>query len=134
MQTAFAYLRVSGRGPLSGDGFPRQNQAIKQYAKSNGIHVVRTFEERGVSDIDLKSETLTVRVDKNRFRTRILPLNLTASWAVERLLERANELGVTQPEHYLIPSRVSGKAYDPTQPPSRWGGGRHGERSRRSAD
>lgn len=49
MQTAFAYLRVSGRGQLSGDGFPRQNQAIKQYAKSNGIHVVQTFEERGVS-------------------------------------------------------------------------------------
>jgi DNA invertase Pin-like site-specific DNA recombinase len=49
MQTAFAYLRVSGRGQLGGDGFPRQNQAIKQYAKSNGIHVVQTFEERGVS-------------------------------------------------------------------------------------
>lgn len=49
MRTAFAYLRVSGRGQLSGDGFPRQNQAIRQYAKTSGIHIVHTFEERGVS-------------------------------------------------------------------------------------
>jgi integrase len=74
-----------------------------------------------LGDIDLNAQTLTVRVGKNRFRTRILPLNQTALWAVERLLDRAKELGATQPEHYLIPSRVSGKEYDPTQPPSRWG-------------
>jgi integrase len=74
-----------------------------------------------LGDIDLKNQTLMVRVGKNRFRTRILPLNQTALWAIERLLERAKDLGATKPEHYLIPSRVSGKAYDPTQPPSRWG-------------
>jgi len=74
-----------------------------------------------LSDIDLKAQTLTVRVGKNRFRTRILPLNQTSLWAVERLLERAEELGASEPEHYLIPSRVSGKAYDPTHPCSRWG-------------
>jgi len=49
MRTAFAYLRVSGRGQLGGDGFPRQNQAIRRYAKASGIHIVQTFEERGVS-------------------------------------------------------------------------------------
>ena len=74
-----------------------------------------------LGDIDLKNQTLTVRVGKNRFRTRILPLNQTALRAIERLLERAKDLGSTKPEHYLIPSRVSGKEYDPTQPPSRWG-------------
>jgi len=74
-----------------------------------------------LADIDLKAQTLTVRVGKNRFRTRILPLNQSAMWAVERLLERAKELGAVNPEHYLIPGRVSGKKYDPTQPPSRWG-------------
>jgi integrase len=74
-----------------------------------------------IGDIDPKVQTLTVRVGKNRFRTRVLPLNRTAMWAVERLLERAKELGSTKPEHYVIPSRVSGKEYDPTQPPSRWG-------------
>jgi len=42
-------------------------------------------------------------------------------WAVERLLDQANKLGSTKPEHYLIPRRLGGKQYDPTQPPSRWG-------------
>jgi integrase len=42
-------------------------------------------------------------------------------WAVEQLLVRARILGATEPEHYLMPSRVSGKRYDPTKPLSRWG-------------
>jgi len=72
-------------------------------------------------DIDLTGQTLSIKVGKNRFRTRILPLNQTAMWAVERLLERAKGLGAAAPDHYLIPSRVSGKEYDPTKPASRWG-------------
>ncbi|HEY1255544.1 MAG TPA: tyrosine-type recombinase/integrase [Terracidiphilus sp.] len=74
-----------------------------------------------LSDIDLKAQAQTVKVGKNRIRARVLPLNQSALWAVERLLDRAKELGATQPEHYLMPSRVSGKQYDPTQPLSRWG-------------
>jgi len=35
------------------------------------------------------------------------------------LLDRANKLGSTKPEHYLIPRRLGGKQYDPTKPPSR---------------
>ena len=46
---AFAYLRVSGKGQVEGDGFPRQKAAIKAYADAHGIKVVRYFEERGVS-------------------------------------------------------------------------------------
>lgn len=46
---AFAYLRVSGRGQVDGDGFPRQLAAIHQYAASNGIVVDRVFREKGVS-------------------------------------------------------------------------------------
>lgn len=45
---AFAYLRVSGKGQLAGDGFPRQLGAIRKYAEANGIKVVRVFEEKGV--------------------------------------------------------------------------------------
>ncbi len=80
-------------------------------------------ERRNVTlgDIDLKNQTLTVRVGKNRYRTRVLPLNQTAKWAIEQLVERAKEMGSTQPQHYLVPSRVSGKEYDPTQACSRWG-------------
>jgi DNA invertase Pin-like site-specific DNA recombinase len=46
---AFGYLRVSGKGQLDGDGFPRQRAAIKAYAASHGIRVVRWFEEQGIS-------------------------------------------------------------------------------------
>ena len=49
MNTAYAYLRVSGKGQLEGDGFIRQRQAIEQHAQANGIAIVETFEEQGVS-------------------------------------------------------------------------------------
>lgn len=45
----FAYLRVSGRGQLSGDGFSRQRTAIQAYDAANGLTVVEWFEERGVT-------------------------------------------------------------------------------------
>ena len=49
MKTAYAYLRVSGKGQLDGDGFPRQTAAIKKYAAANGVRIARTFREEGVS-------------------------------------------------------------------------------------
>ena len=49
MNRALAYLRVSGKGQVKGDGFDRQLAAIKQYAAANDIKVVRAFREEGVS-------------------------------------------------------------------------------------
>ena len=49
MTRAFAYLRVSGKGQVEGDGFTRQLTAIEAYAKSNDIRIVRVFRELGVS-------------------------------------------------------------------------------------
>lgn len=49
MLKAFAYLRVSGKGQVDGDGFTRQLAAIKKYATANGIGIVRVFREEGVS-------------------------------------------------------------------------------------
>ena len=49
MKKAFAYLRVSGRGQIEGDGFPRQLKAIKDYASANDFKIVRVFREEGVS-------------------------------------------------------------------------------------
>lgn len=46
---AVAYLRVSGRGQVEGDGFPRQREAIEQWAASNGAEVIAWYEEKGVS-------------------------------------------------------------------------------------
>jgi DNA invertase Pin-like site-specific DNA recombinase len=49
MTEAFAYLRVSGRGQLDGDGFTRQALVIAEYARASGIAIAQTFEEQGVS-------------------------------------------------------------------------------------
>jgi site-specific DNA recombinase len=49
MKTAFAYLRVSGKGQVDGDGFDRQLLAIKKFAAQQGIKVVKVFREEGVS-------------------------------------------------------------------------------------
>lgn len=46
---AFAYLRVSGKGQIDGDGFARQEKAIRSYAAAHNIHVVEVFREKGVS-------------------------------------------------------------------------------------
>jgi DNA invertase Pin-like site-specific DNA recombinase len=49
MTKAFAYVRVSGKGQIEGDGFTRQLSAIKKYAAANDIKIVREFREEGVS-------------------------------------------------------------------------------------
>jgi len=49
MTKAYAYLRVSGKGQVKGDGFPRQLQAIKKYSAEHDIKIVQVFREEGVS-------------------------------------------------------------------------------------
>jgi DNA invertase Pin-like site-specific DNA recombinase len=49
VRKAFGYLRVSGRGQVDGDGFPRQEAAIRSYAKKHDIRLVKVFREEGVS-------------------------------------------------------------------------------------
>jgi len=46
---AFCYLRVSGQGQISGDGFNRQLIACQKYAIANGYEIVEVFREEGVS-------------------------------------------------------------------------------------
>ena len=49
VEKAFAYLRVSGDSQVSGDGFPRQQKAIRDYAAENGLRIVDTFREEGIT-------------------------------------------------------------------------------------
>src|ERR1035437_619719 len=49
MTKAFAYLRVSGKGQVKGDGFTRQLQAIKKYSAEHDIKIVQVYRERGVA-------------------------------------------------------------------------------------
>lgn len=45
----FGYLRVSSRGQIDGDGFPRQREAIKSFCEANRLLQCGTFKEEGVS-------------------------------------------------------------------------------------
>ena len=49
MTKAFVYLRVSGKGQVGGDGLPRQERAVKEYARTNDVQIVRVFRDEGVS-------------------------------------------------------------------------------------
>jgi DNA invertase Pin-like site-specific DNA recombinase len=49
MKQAFAYLRVSGRGQINGDGFERQRTAINSFARNHRSQVVGEFRDEGVS-------------------------------------------------------------------------------------
>ena len=49
MTDVFAYLRVSGKSQIRGDGFRRQFIAIRQYCAAHQLRIVRIFKERGVS-------------------------------------------------------------------------------------
>ena len=49
MTKAFAYLRVSGKGQVNGDGFARQLGAIRAYAKAHDIRLTKVYREEGVS-------------------------------------------------------------------------------------
>jgi DNA invertase Pin-like site-specific DNA recombinase len=48
-QTAVAYLRVSGKGQVDGDGFPRQRAAVQAFAKRAGLHLAGEYTDAGVS-------------------------------------------------------------------------------------
>jgi DNA invertase Pin-like site-specific DNA recombinase len=45
---AFAYLRVSGRGQVDGDGFTRQLGKIQAYAAANGLELLEVYREKAV--------------------------------------------------------------------------------------
>ncbi len=40
---AFAYLRVSSKGQIKGDGFPRQRSAVRRYAKTHRIEIIDEY-------------------------------------------------------------------------------------------
>jgi len=46
---AFSYLRVSSKGQVERDGFPRQRQTIDSTAKNLGIEIVREYHDDGVT-------------------------------------------------------------------------------------
>jgi DNA invertase Pin-like site-specific DNA recombinase len=77
MTKAHAYLRVSGKGQIEGDGFPRQLKAIREYAATHDVQIVKVFREEGVSgttdsaDRPAWSELMTV-LHSNGVRTIVI--------------------------------------------------------------
>lgn len=44
-----SHLRVSGKGQVDGDGFPRQSESVTEYAHPNRMEIVGEFRDEGVS-------------------------------------------------------------------------------------
>lgn len=91
MTKAFAYLRVSGKGQVEGDGFPRQLEAIKKYAAANDIKIAKVYREEGVSGT-------TDWIDRPAFSEMMTALlaNGTRTVLVERLDRLARDLMVQE--------------------------------------
>jgi DNA invertase Pin-like site-specific DNA recombinase len=90
MTRAFGYLRVSGKGQLDGDGYPRQLAAIEKYAAAHDLNVVRFFEEQGVSGT-------TGWEDRPAWVELVAALTpQTKTIVIERLDRLARELGLQE--------------------------------------
>jgi DNA invertase Pin-like site-specific DNA recombinase len=89
MTEAFGYLRVSGRGQLAGDGFPRQRDAIQRYANAHSMSIVRWFEERAICGA-------TEWENRPAWSEMVQNLNGVRTIIVERVERLARDLGVQE--------------------------------------
>lgn len=67
-QRALAYLRVSSRGQVDGDGFARQETAVQEWSNRVGADLLGVFREEGISG----TAELISRPALNRLIERIL--------------------------------------------------------------
>jgi DNA invertase Pin-like site-specific DNA recombinase len=99
---AVSYLRVSGKGQVDGDGFPRQRETIARYAKAAGFELVSEFRDEGVSgtkDLDDREglSDLLARIRSNGVRVVLVERadRLARDLIVgELILNQLRELGV----------------------------------------
>jgi DNA invertase Pin-like site-specific DNA recombinase len=99
---AASYLRVSGLGQVEGDGFDRQRDAIKRYAKANGLKVAAEYSDGGVSgtsDADARPGlgALLDRLEHNGIKTVLVEnaSRLARDLMVQEIaLARFRKLGV----------------------------------------
>jgi DNA invertase Pin-like site-specific DNA recombinase len=88
---AFAYLRVSGKGQVQGDGFDRQRDAVHRFAKLNSYEIIEEFRDEGVSG----SRELASRPGLARLLDRI-ESNGVKTILVERADRLARDLMVNE--------------------------------------
>jgi integrase len=70
-------------------------------------------------DVDLFNRVATIRRSKTAAGHRTIPLNWDAMAALARLLERAQALGSSEPEHYVFPA-CEERIIDPLRPQKSW--------------
>jgi integrase len=70
-------------------------------------------------DVDLDGRALHIRKSKNEGSKRVLPLNEDALGAVKTMIERADQLGHVDPDHYLWCASQHHKL-DPEKPAEKW--------------
>jgi len=73
----FAYLRVSGKDQLQGDGFDRQLLACQTWAANNGAEIAEVFREKGVSGTKEMDDRPTLSelfaaLDENGIKTVVI--------------------------------------------------------------
>jgi integrase len=77
-----------------------------------------------LADVDLNLRTMTVRSAsaKTAASVRVIPLNETAAFAMEALIERARTLGANDPNHFIVPAIKSRaeKIYVFSKPTGSW--------------
>ena len=99
---ALSYLRVSGKGQIEGDGFRRQRDAVRRYAKAHGVCVEAEYRDEGISGTTELADrpglvALLAHVQRNGVRTVLvekadrLARDLVAG---ELILRELRELGV----------------------------------------
>ncbi len=74
---AYGYIRVSGKGQVDGDGFIRQEQAIRRYAEKHGVIIEKVYQEEGISGKNGEDDRpafkeMLVAILKNGVRTIIV--------------------------------------------------------------
>ena len=62
----------------------------------------------------------TIRRSKNESSHRVIPLNNTALKSLARMIERADVLGFTSPDHFFLWFACRWGRFDPTQPIQKW--------------
>ena len=91
MKTAVAYSRVSGKGQVDGHGFERQEEEVRTYCKREGLNLIATYREEGVSGV-------TDETDRPAFQSMIADLlaNGCRTVIVEGLDRLARELRIQE--------------------------------------